>query len=234
MMNTFAAVSPLKLLEKTSRRQLGKGNMGVLIARAGVGKTACLIHIALDKIFRQEKLIHVSLEESPDKTASYYDVIFSDLVKNKVPIDEREYRSCIEKHRVILAYLNRSFDTARLATSLTNLKNELDFPPDTLIVDGLDFENAERRIFEGLEEIATGFQVEIWLSALSHRHIRERNENGIPYPCHGVDGFFSIIMQLTTGSSGVFLQLLKDHDHPLPDETRVRLDPGTFLSMPAE
>ena len=48
-------VSPLKILERSSRRGLGQGNLGVLMAQAGVGKTACLIHIALEKILRQGK-----------------------------------------------------------------------------------------------------------------------------------------------------------------------------------
>lgn len=79
-MKDFISVSPLKVLEKSSRKSLGTGNLGVLIARAGVGKTACLIHIAFDRIFRQEKLVHISLEEGPEKVTSYY-LVGYDLVK---------------------------------------------------------------------------------------------------------------------------------------------------------
>ena len=63
-MNDFIKVSPLKLLEMSSSKGLGKGKLGALMARAGVGKTACLIHMAFDKLFRKEKLVHVSLEDS--------------------------------------------------------------------------------------------------------------------------------------------------------------------------
>jgi KaiC/GvpD/RAD55 family RecA-like ATPase len=66
-MERFISVSPLKVLEQSSQKGLGPGNLGVLIARAGVGKTACLIHIAFDRIFHGEKLVHVSLEEAPEK-----------------------------------------------------------------------------------------------------------------------------------------------------------------------
>ena len=48
-MNDFIKVSPLKLLEMSSGDGLGKGNLGVLIARAGVGKTACLICFSENK-----------------------------------------------------------------------------------------------------------------------------------------------------------------------------------------
>ena len=75
-MKDFIKVSPLKILEFSSSKGLGPGNLGVLMARAGVGKTACLIHIAFDRLFRNEKLVHVSLEDVPEKVTSYYNVIF--------------------------------------------------------------------------------------------------------------------------------------------------------------
>lgn len=231
-MKEFISVSPLKILEKSSRGGLGKGNLGVLMARAGVGKTACLIHIAFDKIFRREKLVHVSLEEGPEKVASYYQVIYSDLLKALRVEDEGEFRFLVERNRMILAYLNQSFDLGRLEASLRNLSERLGFRPDSLIIDGLDVEHVGRSMFEGLKRTAEEFQVEIWLSALSHRHISETNERGIPYPCHEIDDLLSLIIQLLPDRSGLSLRLLKDHDrYEIPDN-RMALDPNTFLAIP--
>ena len=196
-----------------------------------MGKTACLIHIAFDRIFRQEKLVHVSLDEGPEKVMSYYNVIYYDLVKALSLVDESDIRLLIDRNRMILAYLNQSFETERLRVSLKNLATNLDFKPDTLIVDGLDFERAERTLFDGFKAIATEFGVEIWFSALSHRHITEINERGIPHPCQQFDDLFSIIIQLQPGPSGVFLKLLKDHDNPGIPDNGVRLDPNTFLAL---
>ncbi|MBN1276328.1 MAG: hypothetical protein JXA35_02465 [Deltaproteobacteria bacterium] len=231
-MKNFISVSPLKILDKSSRKGLGPGNLGVLIARAGLGKTACLIHIALDRIFRQGKIVHVSLEEGPEKAASYYNVIYSDLVKalNIVDIND-ENRMIIDRNRMILAYLNQSFDLDRLRLNLNNLKEKLEFNPDAMILDGLNFEKAERGIFEGLKQIAEEFQIEIWLSALSHRHISDINERGVTYPVNKIDDLFSIIIQVQAESSGVFLRLMKDHDIQKISDISVRLDPNTFLSL---
>lgn len=230
-MKDFISVSPLKILEKSSRKGLGAGNLGVLIARAGVGKTACLIHIAFEKIFRQEKLVHISLEEGPDKVLSFYNAIYYDLLKVLNLADDNEYRLLIERNRMILAYLNQSFETERFRTNLENLSKNIDFRPNTLIIDGLDFENVEKGVFEGLKDIAGEFNVEIWLSALSHRHIADVNERGIPYPCQELDDFFSLIFQLQPETAGVFLRLLKDHDNPVIPSINVRLDPSTFLAL---
>ena len=230
-MNDFMNVSPLKILERSSRKGLGRGNLGVLIARAGVGKTACLVNIAFDKLFRKEKLIHISLEDVPEKVTSYYNVIFNDLVKALDMDDEYENRLLLERNRMILAYLNQSFKIKRLRENLKNLVEHIEFTPDTLIVDGLDFAKAGRDMFEGFKDIANDFNVETWFSALSHRHILDVNERGIPYPCNHLDDLFSIIIQLQPTQSGIFLRLLKDHEPRAMDDVNVQLDPNTFLAM---
>ena len=230
-MKDFRNVSPLKILERSPHKGVGRGNLGVLMARAGVGKTACLIHIAFDKLFRKDKLVHISLEDVPEKITSYYNVIFYDLVKALDLDNEDEIRMLIERNKMILVYLNQSFEIGRLRKNMKNLIEKMEFIPDTLIVDGLDFEKAERELFEGLKEVATEFQVEIWFSALCHRHITEVNERGIPYPCNHLDDLFSIIIQLQPTQSGVSLKLLKDHESEVMPDASVMLDPNTFLAM---
>lgn len=230
-MKDFMKVSPLRILERSSHKGLGRGNLGVLMAWAGVGKTACLIHMAFDKLFRKEKLVHVSLEDVPEKVTSYYNVIFSDLVKAMDMDNEYEMRMLFERNRMILAYLSQSFEIKRLRENLKNLTEKIGFVPDTLIVDGLNFEKADREIFEGFKEIATQFDVEIWFSALAHRHITDVNERGIPSPCNQIDDLFNIIIQLQPTQSGIFLKLLKDHESQVMPDASVRLDPNTFLAM---
>jgi len=230
-MNNFIEVSPLKLLNMSLKKELGRGKLGVLMARAGVGKTACLIHIAFDKLFRGEKLVHISLEDTPEKVTSYYNVIFSDFVKALNMEHESEKRMLFDRNRMILAYMNKSFEIRRLRENLNTLVEKIEFLPDSLIVDGLDFEKVGRDIFEGFKEIASEFKVEVWFSALSHRHITDTNEKGIPYPCSRMDDLLSIIIQLQPTQSGVFLKLLKDHDSTVMPDASVRLDPNTFLAV---
>jgi KaiC/GvpD/RAD55 family RecA-like ATPase len=231
MMRDFMEVSPLRILEKSSRKELDRGNLGVLIARAGVGKTACLIHFAIDKLFREEKLVHLCLEDIPEKVIAHYNVIFSDLVSRLSIPNEDEIRMRIGKNRVILAYLNQSFEINRLRANLRNLTERVVFRPDTIVVDGLNFEKAERDLIKSLKEVAEEFQVEIWFSALSHRHITEANERGIPYPCHNLDDLFSVIIHLEALPSGLFLKLLKDHDNPTIRDISIKLDPNTLLAV---
>lgn len=229
-MNDFIKVSPLKLLEMSSGDGLGKGNLGVLMARAGVGKTACLIHIAFDMLFRKKRLVHVSLEDNPEKVKSYYQVIYSDLVKALGVNDDTEGRMLFERNRMILAYLHKSFEIKRLRANLENLKAQIDFIPDILIVDGIDFEKVDAETMKDFKKVAVDFNVEIWFSALSHRHITDKNEKGVPYPCSRVDEYLSVIIQLETGDTGILLKLVKDHDFAVSTDANIRLDPNTFLA----
>lgn len=230
-MKDFTEVSPLKILEESPGKELGRGNLGVLMSRAGVGKTACLIHIAFDKLFRKEKLVHISLEDLPEKVSSYYNVLFSELVKALKLENEQETRMILEGNRMILAYLKQSFKIERLRENLKSLAENAAFSPDILIVDGLDFEKADRGLFEGFKEIATQFQVEVWFSALCHRHMTEINERGIPYPCNQIDDLFGIIIQLQPTKSSIILKLLKDQEGRPKSDVQVRLDPINFLAV---
>jgi hypothetical protein len=231
-MRDFLKMSPLTLLESSPYKGLGKGNLGVLMAGAGQGKTSCLIHIAFDRLLRGEKLVHVTLKDSPDKVASYYNVIFSDLVEAGVVVREHGVmRELLEKNRIILAYLRESFDLPRLRKNLTNLIKEIDFTPDALIIDGVDFAGIGREILEGFKRIAGEFKVEVWFSALSGGDVAEANGKGIPFPCSELEALLSIIIQLISAQEGVLLRLLKDHDREVMPDTVIRLDPNTFLTL---
>ena len=42
--------SPLRKLDESLHGGVGVGNIGVIASRRGIGKTACLVHIATDKL----------------------------------------------------------------------------------------------------------------------------------------------------------------------------------------
>lgn len=228
-MDRLRKVSPLRIFDICGSDGLRPGNMAVIIARAGVGKTACLINIALDKIFQGKMLVHISVEETPEKVRFYYNVIFQDFLKVLDLDDDLELRLRVDRNKMILSYLNNSFDLNRLRSSLANLSRKTGFKPDAMIIDGLDFENVEKELLLQLRELAKVLEVEIWFSALSHRHRQDVNERGIPYPCHEVDDLFDVILQLKPEPTGLYLWLLKDREHPIVQNAKLKLDSTTFL-----
>ncbi len=226
--------SVVKVIESSSRPGLGRGNLGVVVAKAGVGKTACLIHIAMQKLFQNEKLVHISLDNPPDKVTSYYRVIFSELVKALDITNEQELKASVEKNRLILSYLNQSFQIQRLKEYLKNLREKVGHFPDTLMVDGLDFSSEGKEVFEGLKEIAQTSNVEIWLTALAGKGPLNVNERGIPYPCSRFEDLFSIVLLLEPTQSEILVKLLKHPDEPGPKGLQLKLNANTFLALKIE
>jgi len=71
--------NPLRLFEHSIHGGLGPGNIGIVVARHGIGKTAFLVGIALDEAMRGRKTLHVSLDKTVDHMREFYDEIFMDL-----------------------------------------------------------------------------------------------------------------------------------------------------------
>ncbi len=229
-MKDFFNLSPLRVLDRTPNKVLGKGNIGVLMARAGAGKTSCLINIAFDSLFRGERIVHISLKDNPDKIKAHYNLMLDEIIGLLGNQDEPGLRELLNKNRIIFTYLKGSFNLARLREGLENLREGMDFTPGSLIVDGMDFETAKRSIFEGFKDIAREFHLEVWFSALSHRHITEANERGIPFPCDRIDDLFTIILQIYSTHSSVFLKVLKGQEEKASTEASLNLNPDTFLA----
>ena len=59
MLTTKNSRSPLRILERSSGNAVRPGELGVVMARAGVGKTAFLVQIGIDHALR-EKPTHLT------------------------------------------------------------------------------------------------------------------------------------------------------------------------------
>ena len=97
-----------------------------------------------------------------------------------------------------------------------------------MIVEGFDFERATVADMEAIRQLAADFNIEVWMSALTHRGART-NEDGIPEPLAKLATAIAVIVQLTEHTDGVHLSLLKDHDNPNVAKLTLALDPSTML-----
>lgn len=211
--------------------QLKVGELGVLLARAGVGKTACLTHIALEHLLQGSSVLHVCIDETPDAVKVWYQELLkniaaepSSLIKDRVKLQKE-----IEPRRFILAYLLQTFSPEKLELSLRNMKEQAHFHPSLIVLDGLNFDHVSRSILEGLWELAKKYDVSIWMSARTHRHIDTINERGIPYPCHEIDDLFQAILLLEPLPDAIRLKVLKRYDSYQPEHPAISLNPQTFL-----
>jgi hypothetical protein len=220
--------NPLRLFEHSINGGLGNGNIGVVVARHGLGKTAFLVGIALDEAMRGRKALHVSLDKTVDHVREFYDEIFMDLAHSAHLEDLSAERLEMERNRIIHTYAGKSFTIPKLRHSILFLKEYAHFDPVCLILEGFDFERATPADMDALSRIASEFDLEIWMSAVTHRGVA-LNEHGIPQPLAKFVSAIAVIVQMTDESGVVQLSLLKDHDNPQVARLTLALDPSTML-----
>ena len=220
--------NPLRLFEHSIHGGLGNGNIGVVVARHGIGKTAFLVGIALDEAMRGRKTLHVSLDKTVDHIREFYDEIFMDLAHSAHLEDLPAERLEMERNRIIHTYKGKSFTIPKLRHSINFLKEYAHFDPACLILQGFDFERATLEDMQAIQQIAIDFNVEMWMSAMTHRGVPS-NEHGIPEHIARVAPTIAVIVQMTDGRDGVQLSLLKDHDNPDVARLTLALDPATML-----
>jgi len=220
--------NPLRLFEHSIHGGLGQGNIGVVVARHGIGKTAFLVGIALDDAMRGRKALHVSLEKTVDHMREFYDEIFMDLAHSAHLEDLSTARLEMERNRIIHTYAGKSFTIPKLRHSIHFLKEYAHFDPACLILEGFDFNRAVLQDMEAFRELAREFNVEMWMSAVTHRGARS-NDHGIPEPLSKLASAIAVIVQMTDQSGCVQLSLLKDHDNPEVARLALALDPETML-----
>lgn len=221
----------LESVAKQLMSPLEPGKMGVMIARAGAGKTACLTHLAIGNLLRNEPVLHVCVDIMPDKVKLWYHELLKNLFADRPDCDVSNLQHRIEPLRFIMSFMNQTFSPAKLEQSIEDLKQQTKFAPSLLILDGLDFDRNDRSVFEQIKEIAKRQSLRVWFSARMHRHMSDVNERGIPYPAHLLDDLFSSVVILEAESDGIRLKILKQAEDYSPVTSEILLDPRTFLLL---
>lgn len=220
--------SPLRILDRSIHGGVGEGNIGVIVARHGLGKTAFLIDIAMDKLLRGQKVLHVSLGHTVGKVVSYYDEIFADLAHNADLSDVWAVRQAMERNRRIRGYSDGRLDADRLRGALSFQRNYTDFQADAVVVDHFDFRSARPDDIRSLRGVAKEEKIEIWMSATTHRHDKI-DAHGFPEPVAHVVDALAVLLHMAHDGEKVNISLLKDHDNAGVSALRLALDPTTLL-----
>jgi len=221
--------SPIRILEKTIHGGLGRGNLGVFTARKGVGKTACLVHFALDKLINGDKVLHISFSDNPQHIETWYKQVFHEVSNVYKLDDETDVYHQILPKRLILHFRQPTIDLDVAKLSINRIIQDGSFVPQMLIVDGLPFEEISKEDLKFWKAFAEEKNVEIWFSATLHRENLDLDENGIPAPINKFSDLFAVIIMLNPYQDYIELKLLKDHESTELDKLRLKLDPRTLL-----
>ena len=217
--------NPLRVLNMSKDSQ-----MGLVMARAGLGKTALLVQIALDAILRGKRVIHVSIGQGIDKTKAWYDDILQLILQEHSVDRPHELIDMVSRHRMIMTFQASGFSRSRLEERLNDLVLQDIFRPNCLIVDGFDFASADREALEDLKNLVETMGLQAWFSAVRHRDDERDSPNGVPAPCHEIDDLFdTIILLIPQSDASIQLQFISNSGEHAAGGKELRLDPTTMM-----
>jgi len=168
-------------IDNISTGGLGKGELGVVIAPTGAGKSMALVHLGAQAILNGKTVVHYSFELQDSVIASRYDscitgVNLGDLHTFKEQILERVQE--IEGRLIIKEYPTKSATTETLKNHLHKLRQR-GIEPDLLIVDYGDLlkpvnnfkekRNELESIYEELRAIAKVNKCPLWTASQTNR-----------------------------------------------------------------
>jgi hypothetical protein len=218
------ARSPLRLLEKGLHGGLGPGNVGVVLAGHGVGKTSFLVGVALDELLRGGRVLHICVDHTLSHVRAHYDTVFEDLASTTHLEEEAVVHAEIDRLRSIRVIPPNQLSASKLRDAV-KLEVDAGAKPSLIVLEGLDCASMPADDVSDLKALAEELAAEIWLSADSS----EEGAREVPATIADFGKRISVILGLEPENGTVKLRALKDHDNTDLENLHVSLDPRTLL-----
>jgi replicative DNA helicase len=179
--------TPWEVINEVMDGGLGKGELGVIVAPAGIGKSWTLQAIGANSLKQGKTVIHYTLELNQNYVGLRYDTVISGVPTSNIKFykeDVKKKIDNIEGRLLIKYYPTRSATVQTLASHLNQLELQ-GIIPDVVIVDYADIlrdisNYKEMRhqlgnIYEDLRGLAGEVEVPIWTASQANRSSLEED-----------------------------------------------------------
>ncbi len=229
-MNLTDANRPLRVLDKVLQGGLGLGNVGVVMARHGLGKVAVLTSIAIDHAMDGRNALHVSVGKPMSSVRAFHDEVVHEILNSLDATDRASHLTTVERHKQIYSFPDpSSFSIKRLQNTLGFLDQHADFRPEMIELSGWpDFDHLDPDVISSLKNLAQDWNCELWISAHTHRNT-PTNPQGIPQSIARHLDDIEVLIQLEEDKERVNLRFLKTHGEPKETGIKLEFDPKTML-----
>ena len=160
---------------------LAGGELGVLVAPAGIGKTWCLQSLAAHLVKQGKTVVHYTLELNEAYVGLRYDTVFSGTPTANIKYYQDDVQKVIDGldgKLIIKYYPTRSASVNTLAAHLKQMEIQ-EIKPDVVIVDYADIlkpttfykekRHATGETYENLRGMAGEFDIPIWTASQANR-----------------------------------------------------------------
>jgi len=224
-------ISPLRVFEESIGGGLGRGNLGVLVSRHGIGKTACLVHLATDKLFRGQHVIHVSFSGNVEHVINWYKEVFQEVSDKRHLESSANVYDEILSNRVVMNFSQDMVSIDKVLSSLETLITAGSFKADAILFDGYKLTTANIEDVKKIKEFAKKLNVEVWFSVSPVREDIKYDMYGVP---ESVTPYLEIVdvligLKMNDAKDKVKMTLVKEHDKVIKKPLAVCLNPKTML-----
>lgn len=219
----LVAKNPLRALDQSRDGGLVPGQVGLVVARAGTGKTAFLIQVALDNLFRGNPVLHVNIGETVSHVTAWYGEIFRDLASGYELERAREVWHEIEASRLIMTFRVQAFTVDKLEERLDDLVQQGIFTPRVVVVDGFELGPELRPALEAFEQFARAKGLKVWIAARSHREAGAVDPLVAP-----LEDLCQVVVCLDPQPEAISLRIYKNPSGSV-GHAPIGLDPRTLL-----
>ena len=170
-----------KILDSLTKGGIGRGELGVVIAPTGAGKSMALVHLGAQAILDGLTVVHYTLELQETVVATRYDSCITGIDLNEIygrKKDVHEQIKNLDGKLIVKEYPTKSASTQTLRNHLEKLKRRGE-NIDMIIVDYGDLlrpirylkerRNELESIYEELRGMAQIFECPIWTASQTNR-----------------------------------------------------------------
>ncbi len=225
--NDLILRNPLRLMGHENEAIVPQGGFGAVLARAGVGKTALIVQVALNTMLQQKNVLHVSLNDPVDKVSLWYQEVLNSLAHQYHVRQIKELWESIQMNRFIMTFKVEGFSVPKLEERVKDLKEQQIFDPHMVIIDGLPFDERLRTPLAGLKAFSENHRLHLWFTVTTHRH-EAPGMDGLPVQLASVADLFDAAIQLQPEGKKIHIRRLKGG----PEGATIcdqLLDPSTML-----
>jgi len=188
--DTLRSVIPLPwdILNEITDGGIGNGEMGIVVAPAGLGKSWLLVAIGAYAVSKGKNVVHYTLELNEDYVGLRYDANITGFGSQDIKFHQDDVYKQIEKLRGNLIVKYFPTKTAGIETLRSHLNRceGFGFKPDMIVVDYGDllkdtssgYKTTEKRfeldsIFENLRGLAGEMECPLWTASQANRSALE-------------------------------------------------------------
>lgn len=213
--------SPVRFFNAVACGGLSAGQMGIITAKKGLGKTSVLVQFGIDALLYDKHLVHVSFDQKSSNVIAWYESVLAEMGKKKNIEDMNELSESIIRNRTILNFNQETFTLPKVVNTLKALK-EGGVKVEALVIDGEDMDKVSVEDVESVSDFAKAEGIEVWFSGTNENAGLSKTVRPEILP------FFDIVAHIGSDGKNVMLSVLKAGGKET-SSAGVRLDAKTML-----